>query len=164
MKSNWILVGCLMLTIFPNEGVWATAGDPTEVSFRWENWEESDRAFLEEQRATLKGKGAKVGQIEEIVPSVRNPIVVWLVLGGIATFTMVAERIVDVVKKLNQCGLVVDGKGEELKLRRNCDLDQGQILALNKDGTIDGIEFEGKSSSDLISLVETMLKKAVNTK
>ena len=54
------------------------------VPFRWENWDEKDRPFLEDQRTTLEEAGAKVENVEETVPSVKNPAAVWLILAGVA--------------------------------------------------------------------------------
>ena len=134
------------------------------VAFRWENWDASERMFLDKQRSKLIKQGAIVSEVKETVPNVKNPAAVWLVMAGVAALTVLAETIVDAVKEYKQCGLVADAKGEEIKLRRNCDLDPGEVLVRQPDGVLSKIEFEAKSSTDLIQLMETALTKGRTAK
>ncbi|MGP0592342.1 hypothetical protein ACTRXD_07345 [Nitrospira sp. T9] len=158
MKVKSILEwGLVVVIVFNSSGSWTSnAQAETAVPFKWENWEETDRTFLEEQRTTLEKGGGKVGQVEETHPGVRNPAVVWLVLAGTAAVTVLAETVVKAVKELNQCGVVVDAKGEELNIRRNCDLD-GNILIRRADGTIDLVKKE-QPDSLAIAVLKTVLE------
>ena len=104
--------------------------EETAVPFRWENWEETDRTFLEEQRTTLEKAGAKVGKVEDTEPNVKSPTAVALILVGTAAVAVLTETIINAVKVSNQCGVVVDGSGKTVAIRQNCDLGPGEILAV----------------------------------
>ena len=159
MRINRLVGGVVVVAVLWNGSAWVAGSDSASVRFRWENWEASERPFLEEQRTALKTRGATVGEVEETEPSVKNPAAVWLVMAGVAALSVLAETIVHAVKDLNQCGLVVDAKGEETTVRRNCDLDHGEVLVRQPDGHLTKIEFKDKPSIDLVPLVELALTK-----
>jgi hypothetical protein len=131
------------------------------VPFRWENWDEKDRSFLEEQRSTLKEAGAKVENVEEAVPSVKNPAAVWLILAGAAAVAVLTETIINAVKVSSQCGLVVDGSGKTVAIRQNCDLAPGEILAVGgvQVEKINAVEKPSFAVSIVTAIIEGVLSK-----
>lgn len=137
-------------------GVAAFANEPV-VPFRWENWEKTDRQFLEDQRKTLESKGAIVGEVEETEPGKKSLTAVALVLAGTAAVSVLAETIVNAVKKWNQCGIIVDLTGKEIVTRKNCDLGPGEILYVTGDRKVEKISADEKPSI----AIETM-KVVVN--
>jgi len=131
------------------------------VPFRWENWDENDRSFLEEQRTTLEEAGAKVGDVKETVPSVKNPAAVWLILAGTAAVAVLTETIINAVKVSSQCGVVVDGSGKTVAIRQNCDLGPGEILAVGgvQVEKINAVEKPSFAVSVLTAIIEGVLGK-----
>ena len=144
--------------------VGAATVDQQEVRFRWENWDAADRAFLEDRRQALTQRGATVGEVEETTPDVKNPAAVWLVLAGVTALGYLVDIIVEAVNKLNKCGMVVDSRGEETKIRRNCDLGQGDVLVVQPGGHVEKIEFAKATDPGRTELLKTLLSKGGKAK
>lgn len=153
-KSQTFLLGIVLMVHVT--GVAVFANEPL-VSFRWENWEEEERPLLEQQREALNIKGADVGKVEEIAPSVKGGSVVWLILAGAAGISILAETIVHTVQEWNKCGVIIDATSEEMKIRPHCQLGADYVLVRQANGNVEKIQFEDKPVVDLVEMVKALI-------
>lgn len=133
---------------------WATEAP---VKFQWENWEPTERKLLEEQRETLKSQGAKVDQIAEVEPPTKGGPAVWLILAGAVGISILAETVVRTVKEWNKCGVIIDAKSEELKIRPHCQLGSDYVLVRQADGNLEKIQFDNKPVLDLVEMLKAVI-------
>jgi len=152
-KSLTSLLGIILIVYVG--GMPAFADEPV-VPFRWENWEKTDRQFLEEQRKTLERKGAFVGEVEETKTGEKSLTAIALILVGTAAVSVLAETIVNAVKTWNQCGIIVDLRGMETVTRKNCDLDPGEIMYVTGNGKVEKISATEKPSIAIETLKVVM--------
>lgn len=153
-KSLTSLLGIVLIVHVA--GVAAFANEPV-VSFRWENWEPTERALLEEQRVRLETQGAEVEPVKEVDPPTKGGPAVWLILAGAVGISILAETIVRTVKEWNKCGIIIDAKSEELKIRPHCQLGSDYVLVRQADGNMEKIQFENKPVLDLVELLKAII-------
>lgn len=134
--------------------VWATEAP---VKFQWENWEPSERTLLEEQRDTLKSKGAEVDKITEVEPPTKGGPAVWLILAGAVGISILAETVVRTVKEWKKCGVIIDAQSEELKIRPHCLLGPDYVLVRQANGNVEKIQFENKPVLDLVEMLKALI-------
>ncbi len=154
-SQRWIAsmgIGLLLHILALN--TWAIE---SPVTFQWENWESSERALLNTQRDALISKGAEVEAIKEVDPPTKGGPAVWLVLAGAVGISILAETVVRTVKEWNKCGVIIDAKSEELKIRPHCQLGSNYVLVRQADGHLEKIQFENKPVLDLVELLKALI-------
>ena len=101
--------------------------------------------------AIMREEGA--GEVDVITDAGILPVVALIVAGVMAVNALVNViiRLVNVWK----CGVVVDARGETIRIRKNCDLPRGSVLIFPKDGTVTTLK---DSDLDVAGLLTALQK------
>ena len=111
-----------------------------EITFRDEESKDV-RALLEEIGATEVKENQQRGFTG----------IEWIYAAILALSMLVS--LVAKVRRLWQCGVLVDARGKKVSVEKNCDLPRGTVLVLKKDGT------ESKLHEPTDQELEDVLKK-----
>ncbi len=125
----------------------------TPIQFSWKS---KDEAVLTKQQVDLNTQGAKVSKVQKQSSQKKSPLAVaWFIMAGAATVAMLADALVNVVKDFKHGGLIVDTRGDHLKIIENPALDRTTILMIQPDGKQVPFQYEQEDGPDLVTLLQT---------
>jgi hypothetical protein len=117
------------------------------VRFRWDGFEPGD-PDADEILRRLKEAGADVDGTDPEADAQRDFVVVPVIVGAIALIGL-AKAIKGFVDDM-KAGMVIDSRGDQVKITKDRSLGRGTVLLISKDGTLSLQHPDADKISDLI--------------